>query len=781
MTNTNPLADSFKIIPSLSKISSPHLAELPSTFIKQADHPPVGHGSLQTGMGGVLAVLSAACLIRYWLQKTGQLPVFGNFIPLRKSRVSRNQKTASFDWYQAEFGNSPLVKLDGNTSSESSPSSAHPSSVINSKSPIAPISADKKAPQVDSFPSPSNPRPQTIQERYINFIDQVIADTLKGQVRSKEQVSDLLIEQLEPQTGEIFERALAKRANLLQYEHDTATDELKQAKSTRQIRAMKTLQDVWAQLQKNYQIREACTSAIQMIRNAEGAERLLVLVQILDPNQNHAFTHAHIQHLTLALQEFSTETSDESESFELRQFALGLEQGLAISAKLEGSIASWLYEPRSSLGIEAEKTVPSPWLSWAQQSTSSLAKELFNGQALNQSASLIALSQRSIDIRIWIELIILLPSLQARLVKWFDQQPYSLQAGRHMVGMTFLNFAMIWCELSNGFLQSQQLPERDRQRMSQVCFRVTLQTLRTFAQRENFPLYGGVFASFSGESFRETITYLDKPLEAVKNTQEKARILTILGYSQRWLGNHEQSNSLHQDALNLARESGDRFCEIANLNHLSYLNLHHKDFNTTETYAQRALILARQTGDRQGEANALACLGYSEVVLAQRRESVAAEDLEPSISHLQQGLKLLEKLNDWQNQALCHVGLGLAYIAIEQPIQARPALEQGLAIAEKLGDRDLQALSHAYSGEAFYQLSQLEAAFYHACLGMYFLAQRHNRKWRQSAALVIILQGKLSDEGFLKSLEQQRSKLLMQIGVDGVDHLSTLLEQYQSE
>jgi tetratricopeptide (TPR) repeat protein len=378
-----------------------------------------------------------------------------------------------------------------------------------------------------------------------------------------------------------------------------------------------------------------------------------------------------------------------------------------------------------------------------------------------------------------VELAILLRYLQNGLVHWFDQQPYDAKAGLHMTGVTFIAFAMIWGELSSGFANAVNLSDRDRSNLAKICFRISLQTLRTFAQRENFPLYGGVFASFSGDSFRETINYLDQPLKETENTQEKARILTVLGYSQAWRGNQQQAIALHQEAVNLAREVGDQRCEIANLNHLSRISLYQKDFEKSESYAQRAVILARQIGDRQGEANGLANLGYSEVMTARQQESITPEEMETPISHLERGQKLSEKLNDLQNQALCWVGLGTAYIAIEQPSQAQLALEKGLVITQQIGDRDLQALSHAYLGEVFYQLNQLELAIYHACLGMYLLEERHSKAWQQSASLVVILQGKLGVEKFEQLLQQQRSHLIAHIGVDGFDHLPTLLDRYR--
>ena len=626
--------------------------------------------------------------------------------------------------------------------------------------------------------SDSPSKPLTTFERYTIFVDRIIINIENGKLLSKEHVYRILSESLESGTGEIFERALEEQSNLLQSNFAAQIDEVKQAKANQKLRAMKILQDAWEQWQQNYQLQDTCARGLQTILSAEPQERLATLIQVLDPNHSPVFERQHILLLTQLLQKSADTLPDDSEAYVLRQFAIGLNRGLADFDLLEGSLVSWLYEPQRQVGFERSK-VTGPWHIWAQQITSPLPRDLFAGQASNQSAAAIAQAQRSIDISAWVELSILLRYLQNGLVRWFDQQPYDAKAGLHMTGVTFIAFAMIWGELSTGFQNSQQLSASDRQSLSKICFRISLQTLRTFAQRENFPLYGGVFASFSGESFRETINYLDQPLKEAENTQEKARILTVLGYSKAWMGHHRDAISLHQEAVNLAREVGDQRCEIANLNHLSRISLIQKDFSTSESQAQRAVILARQNGDRQGEANALANLGYSEVMIARQQESITPEELETPINHLERGQKLSEKLNDLQNQALCWVGLGTAYIAIEQPSQAQIALEKGLALTQQIGDRDLQALSHAYLGEALYQLNQLELAVYHACLGMYLLEQRGSKAWQQSAALVVILQGKLGAESFSNLLQQQRSHLIALIGVDGFDHLPNLIDRYR--
>jgi tetratricopeptide (TPR) repeat protein len=308
-----------------------------------------------------------------------------------------------------------------------------------------------------------------------------------------------------------------------------------------------------------------------------------------------------------------------------------------------------------------------------------------------------------------------------------------------------------------------------------------LQTLRTFAQRPYFPLYGGIFASFSGSYLRDALDYLDEPLRKVARTQEKARILTLLGYSQRALGQYQRSIQFHEQALEIARNSGDRPCEIANLNHLSRTYVQEKNYPEAINQSQRALMLSRQAGDKTGEANALVNLGYSEVMQAQQLEQVEPETYEMAINYLQQGLKLSEKLGDIQSKALCLSSLGIAYLVIQEPQNAIKYLEEGFKTAQISGDLYLQGRNLANLAEADYQLQNFEKAVYTGSLGMYLLEQIASNEWRQPARLLIILQGQIGVENFQNLLQQHRPKIIAIIGVDGYDYIPKLLIKYQED
>ncbi len=600
-----------------------------------------------------------------------------------------------------------------------------------------------------------------LRDRYSAFIDEIVQTTLKGKISSQEQVYQMLLQNVTPGTGEVFEMVLSDSLNATQQVVKSEKDDLKQAKATRSLRAMKTIQSQWQRAEEQNQANSAIQEAVRDIATATESDRPSVLLRVLDPNRQHPLLLQQLQQLALALQQES-----------LEGISAGIKGGVAAWGRLQDHLVSWMYEQRGALGFEGgSNSQRGPWAIWEKQVNSFLPQSLFHSLAMEQSVSEFAQQQSRISISDWVELTLVMQYLQRGLVSWFDQQAYDIKAGSKLSISTFLTFAAIWSQLGNGLRDGNSI-------YSDACNQVMLQILRTFAARSYFPLYGGIFASFSGGYLRDALSYLDEPLQRVEGTQEKARILTLLGYSQRALGQYQQAIGFHQQALEIARNAGDRPCEIANFNHLSRTYVQEKNYELAINNASRALILSRQAGDRLGEANALSNLGYSEVMQAQQTEQTEPETYEMAINYLQQGLALSEKLGDGQSQALCFSSLGIAHLVIQEPQKAIKYLEDAFKTAQASGDLYLQGRNLASLAEAYYSLLSFEKAIYTGCLGMYLLQQIASREWRQPAGLITIIQGQMGVEAFQNALQQNRQRMISLIGVDGYDYIPQLLEEY---
>ncbi|MBD2576722.1 tetratricopeptide repeat protein [Oscillatoria sp. FACHB-1406] len=607
-----------------------------------------------------------------------------------------------------------------------------------------------------------------IRDRYLELIDRVANLTLEGKIRSKTQVYKLLVEEIEPGTQEIFDRCLLEKVTATEAQLET------KVKAARVLRALQTLQGEWERYQQENRGQDAIASAAQQILSAAPDERLRVLLSILDPNQKQAFDGLLLQQLARSLQQTATIAPEPALAEDLRQLATGISQGIESFNALEEYLISWIYEQgKSNLGFGEVEAARGPWAVWAKHSPHDLPRQLFATLARNQPAVSALPNAREIDRAAWLDLTLLLQYLQRGLVIWFDKQPYDAKIGKQLSFSTLLTFAALWSQLASG-LQSQPT-------LAEASFHMTLQTLRAIANRDDFPLYGGVFASFGGKALNDALNYFDEPLGRLEATPEKARILTLFGYSQQALGQYDAATNFHEQALDIARSSNDKACEVANLNHLSRICVAIKNYAEAIRLGQRALILARTEGDRPGEANALVNLGYGEVLSARQRDRLEAEAYEMAMNYLEQGLNLAQKLGDRQTQALAYNSLGIACVVLERAEEALQFLAPGLEAAQISGDRYLYALNYAYIAEAYRQTGATPKAIASAALGMYLLEQMGANEWRQPAGLLLVLQGEVGKESVKTALQDYRTAIIGAIGVDGYDYLPVLLERYRQD
>ena len=606
---------------------------------------------------------------------------------------------------------------------------------------------------------------ESLSDRYFTLIDQIVDLTLQGKISSVERVYRILVEQVESGTGEILERCLSQRMEAAEAQLST------KLKAARVLRALQTIEKQWLRWQEENQVAAEISETAQVIIEGDPEDYFLRTVDVLDPNQDVPLSIDELNKLAENLLEAAKAQEDANLAQNWRQLAAGITAGLKSFTALEGDLVSWMYSSGSNFsGFGAEK--PNPWRIWAQKVASPLPKQLFQTLAQQQSTLEFARVANNLELRAWIELAILLQYLQRGLVTWFDQQPYNSKFGKELSYSTLLTFASIWCELWQAFATSKPA-------LADGCFLMMLQILRTFAQRSDFPLYSGVFASFSGDYLQDTLDYFDEPLKQVEGTEEKARILTLLGYSQRTAGAYDKAIIFHEEALQIAIAANDYTCEVANLNHLSRTNVNLKNYSEAINYSQRALIAARQVGDKLGEANASVNLGYAQVFAARQLDSMAADDYSEAVRYLEQGVELAQKQGDSQSQALGHSSLGIAYVILEQPTSAISSLTKGAELARYSRDVYLQGLSFSYLAEAYYSIEDRAAATTYGSLGMYLLNQINSIEWRQVAGLLSILQGQIGQEEFKRILGQQRSQIISLIGVDGYDYLPQLLEEYK--
>jgi tetratricopeptide (TPR) repeat protein len=613
------------------------------------------------------------------------------------------------------------------------------------------------------------PADLSLRDQYTVTVTDLVDRILGGkQIISKEYIHRILSRQIITGTSEVLEGCLQEQIQLVD-EQIAAASEIRQAKLGHQIKALQMIGTVLTQWQQERQASEVVTQITQQLVATDPAERLRLLFQAIDRHQTKPLQSEQLRQLATALHQQAE--ANIVEPAQISQLATGIENGLGTLAVLEEHLVSWIYDQGQQVGFGAEQD-HSPWLLWAKYISNPATQQLFMTIGQQAAVAEFAAQQSASYADDWVQMAIILQGLQIGLVGWFDRQLYDLKWGERSSFNTLITFSLIWCELANGV--GTTTPARTA--LSQACWQITWQILRSATQRPDFPLYGGIFATFSGDTLRDALAYFDQPLKQVAGTQEKGRILTMLGYSQQVLGQMDRSIALHQEALAIANTAGDKFCEVANFNHLSRIYLRQQNYDTAINYSQRALILARQTGDQRGEANALINYGYSEVLAAQTLPDTAVEVYEQNISYLQQGLQLAEKLTDRQSLALCYYSLGIAYLTLQELDEAISYLEQGVEAAQAIRDLYLRGLGITYLAEVYFRRQDYPATMFYAGAGMHSLYQIGAPEWRQAAGILHTLEEQL---GVGAALILPQEKLLELLGTAGYDALPGLLAEYR--
>ena len=599
----------------------------------------------------------------------------------------------------------------------------------------------------------------SLADKYQALIDGIVEQTLKGNVRSKEQVRSQLEEAVESGTGEIFERTVASRIAETEAQVETSL------KASRILRALKTIESEWQKGQQDRQVADGIAIAQKNLAQADPSERPNLFLSSIDPNQPNSLNRQQLKQLAKQL----------AASEDLTAWSQGIIAGLANYERLEPNLVSWLYEPAGAAVGFGAKADRGPWALW-QKSTQGLPQLLF--KAIAEDREIEAITRTAVDIASWVNLAVLLHFVQQALVTWFDKQPYSAKAGKQLSYSTSLIFAAIWGRLSQGFSQAGA---SSYQALSDGSFQLMLQILRRFSQRDDFPLYGGVFASFSGDYLQDTLNYFSEPLNEVEGTQEKARILTLLGYSRQTMGQAAAAKAFYEQALEIAQAAGDLACETANLCHLARNAVLEQNYSEGVATSQRALILARQRGDRVGEANAQVNLGYAQVLQARANDTADTTVYDSAIAYLNQGLELAIKQGDFQSQALAYNSLGIGYVMCDRPQKGLDILTQGANAVKGSGNIYLQGLYTLYTAEAHHALKHSEEAIFYSALAMYLLESIGSQDWRQAAGLASILEGQLGSEKFQQTLEKYQRQLTPIMSMEGFENLHTLIEKYRAQ
>ncbi len=182
--------------------------------------------------------------------------------------------------------------------------------------------------------------------------------------------------------------------------------------------------------------------------------------------------------------------------------------------------------------------------------------------------------------------------------------------------------------------------------------------------------------------FRDAETLHEQALTIARDTGNREAAmdaLVDLGHAHRWQGRYERATDHYQQALQLTRVTGNRNAEQAALAGLGHIDLMQGRYESATGHYQRLFDVAHGSGDHPAKLNALVGLGYAHRLHGR---------YEDATDHFQQALQLARSIGHQAIELDALVGLGVLHLRQGRYEDATDHFQQALRLARSTGDRD---------------------------------------------------------------------------------------------
>ena len=177
--------------------------------------------------------------------------------------------------------------------------------------------------------------------------------------------------------------------------------------------------------------------------------------------------------------------------------------------------------------------------------------------------------------------------------------------------------------------------------------------------------------------------------------------LSNLGLCHFSLGDYPMAIGLYEDALRIARQSGNRRGQANELGNLGNCHFSLGDYPSAIGLYEEALLIDRAIGNRQGEANDLGNLGDCHFSLGDYRKAIGLHE---------DALLIDQAIGNRQGEAADLGNLGLAHFALRDYAKAIDLHEQARSIAGQIGDRQGEADQLSNLGNCHFSLGDYAKA-----------------------------------------------------------------------
>ncbi|WP_204153574.1 tetratricopeptide repeat protein [Leptolyngbya sp. CCY15150] len=228
--------------------------------------------------------------------------------------------------------------------------------------------------------------------------------------------------------------------------------------------------------------------------------------------------------------------------------------------------------------------------------------------------------------------------------------------------------------------------------------------------------------------YDQSIDFYEQALEIAREMGDRSSegsALSGLGNSHAALGQYQQAIDFYEQALEIAREIGSRDGEGSVLDSLGNVYQSLGQYQQAIDFYEQALEIAHEIGSRFGEGSALSGLGSGYVALGQYQQA---------IDFYEQALEIAREIGSRSGERSVLDSLGNVYQSLGQYQQAIDFYEQALEIAREIGSRDGEGSVLANLGNIYQSLGQYQQAidFYEQALE---IAREIGSRWREGSVL----------------------------------------------
>jgi CHAT domain-containing protein/predicted negative regulator of RcsB-dependent stress response len=205
-------------------------------------------------------------------------------------------------------------------------------------------------------------------------------------------------------------------------------------------------------------------------------------------------------------------------------------------------------------------------------------------------------------------------------------------------------------------------------------------------------IYLGEVCLYGLENYTNALKYAQQALTLARKTGNRsleAASLSLLGRSLNDSEDAQKSIDYQLQALAISRELQDRNAEVRDLTNLSSHYWANRDYKKSIEYSLQVLAIAKEVKNRLFEASALSSLGSN---------AWALNDYQEGIKYNQQVLKIFQELQDYDNEIGVLHNLNSNYIYLGDYQKVLEYSQQIIDLGRKVDNREYEGVALAFIG-----------------------------------------------------------------------------------